>query len=377
MKTIVRRPLILSAKPIWWLLSRVIPKRDDYIAVNSFPDFDDTVRSIGYEASQSGKIVIVLTFEKRTKWPDCFKELNIKVAHRYSLRGLWLYHRSKYIFFTHGLFSFWKPGARQHVINIWHGMPIKNIGLLDGTNKRDIEQFNFTIAYNQRFQHIIANAFGVSKDKVLISAHPRIDGMLVDPRTERLHLPAHKFLTIWLPTYRQSVYGAVRVDGNIIKDIFNVNSDLSLVDAALRQNECVCLVKPHPMAKVNKDMFARYSNLVYIDENTISDLGITLYQLLGQSDFLITDISSVYFDYKYTNRPIIIYCPDLYEYKESRGFVAPIDTLIEEEIIIDESRFVEQLNKLFAILHVRKSEVKSFDFSGGITKSLLKMIGAV
>jgi CDP-glycerol glycerophosphotransferase (TagB/SpsB family) len=377
MKAIMRRYLILSATPIWWLLTWLIFKRDDYIAVISIPDFDDTVRSIGYEASRVGKTVVVLTVAKKTKWPDWFKGLNIKVAYRYSPRGVWLYHRSKYIFFTHGLFSFWRPGARQKVVNVWHGMPIKNIGLLDGKNRRDIEQFNFTIAYNQWFRQIIANAFGVSQDKILISAHPRIDGMLVEPRIERLHLPAYKFLTIWLPTYRQSVYGDVRVDGNIIKDIFSANSDLSSVDAVLRGNECVCLVKPHPMSKANKEEFSQYSNIIYIDENTIRDLEITLYQLLGQSDFLITDVSSVYFDYKYTNRPVIVYCPDFAEYKKSRGFVAPIEALIEEEVIVDEHHFVEQLKELFTLLLVRKPNAKSLALDGGITKSLLKMVGAV
>ena len=48
---------------------------------------------------------------------------------------------------------------------------------------------------------------------------------------------------------------------------------------------------------------------------------MTIYDVLAFVDVLITDYSSIYFDYLLLNRPIVFYVPDLERYKETRGFL--------------------------------------------------------
>lgn len=366
----LRGAVIRIGAIFWYAFSCLVPKRSDYILINAFPDFDDTVRSFVRVMRGTDLKLIVLTIEKDAVPPSWIAGACVKVAYRYSAQGIWFYHRSKFVFFTHGIFSFWKTSPQQKVVNLWHGMPIKKIGLLDGKRACDIPRFNYTIAYSDKFRTIISNAFGVVNNRILISPHPRIDGMAETAGINQLELPSHEFLSIWLPTYRASRVGDVRVDGDISADIFNAQSDLSDIDELFKIHRCVCIVKPHPMSQANRDLFRKYSNIIFVDDRQLIEIGVTLYQLLGQASFLITDISSVYFDYKYTAQPVIVYCPDFDAYKLSRGFVSPINNLIDDSVAVSRVELIANLKDLFVSDSLKKKR-HSFNF----TKRLLSVVG--
>ena len=61
------------------------------------------------------------------------------------------------------------------------------------------------------------------------------------------------------------------------------------------------------------------SNLVFINDAFLSDNGIINYELLGVADALLTDYSSVYYDYLLLDRPIGL-CWDDYEEYKANGF---------------------------------------------------------
>lgn len=377
MNKLFRNVVLVVISPIWKIVGHIIPKNDGYIVINSVPDFDDTTRAIASEAANTGKTLYILC--KSNQRPDWLKKPNIKIAYTYSLRGIWYYHRAKYIFYTNALFCFWPRSSRQVIINVWHGMPIKCIGTLSEKEKYYATSFSFdfTIAIDSRFQSIIAEAFGVDKSKVLLSPHPRLEGMLIAPKTEQLFLPPHNHLCIWLPTHRQQANRHDRIDGCLSGDVVCSGADLSTLDELFRKHGCVCIVKPHPLAKLpNKEVFSKYTNIVYIDEKLLAASDNTIYQLLGAADFLITDVSSVYLDYKLLKRPVVVFCPDLDAYEKSVGFVAPIETLIEEKTATTEEEFLRQTEVLLSTLQTQNNAATN-SFEGKITKKLFEMIGIV
>jgi CDP-glycerol glycerophosphotransferase (TagB/SpsB family) len=58
-----------------------------------------------------------------------------------------------------------------------------------------------------------------------------------------------------------------------------------------------------------------------IDEPSLFKYGLGLYELLAQADMLVTDVSSVYVDFLVTQRPQILYFPDMQRYEETRGLL--------------------------------------------------------
>jgi len=347
----ILRALLRLFAPVWYFVSYCVPKDRTAVVLTTFPDFDDTARSIVEEASRRGKTAHVLTNDKAFEAPPWMRGHNATTSFKYSLTGLWRFHRAHLVFFTHGLYFSWRSHRAQQVVNLWHGMPIKRIGKLLGSNQGDLPSFDYTIAYSEKFRPIIASAFGIEQEKVLISAHPRMDQMNRIVDLEGLKGPHNKFVVVWLPTYRQSVRGQIRVDGRIDKDV--LHSDLSQFDKAFREFNAICFVKPHAMAEQSSPKQRIYQNIVFLNERELRRRDISLYSLLGQADLLLTDVSSVYFDFKKLNRTTLLYCPDLEEYKQSRGFVEQLNSLIDDPIESDEGAFLIKLRETLSSLHTR------------------------
>lgn len=324
----------------WQLLQRGIPKKSEEIVISAFPDYDDATRALLNAASKRGYRTTVLVGDDSVRPPRWCQ--GAEVYGKYSAKGLWAYHRASLVFTTHGCFKAMPISPRQRVVNVWHGMPVKRLGLLDGKSKRELGEFHYTLANNEFFRNIISACFGVPLAQVLVAMHPRLDVLLGDWSLEALGLPPHRYLAIWLPTYRTSVSGDIRVDGSRSGDIFESDTDLAAVNACFAKLGIVCVVKPHPMTRTSPRKFAGLSSFHYVDDDLLRAADTTLYQMLSRADFLITDISSVYFDFKALNRPIIPYCEDLESYRKSRGFTAPLEQLIDEPFAVNAEQLIER-----------------------------------
>ena len=245
--------------------------------------------------------------------------------------GIWSYLRAKHVFFTHGCFSTIKPVSAQISVNIWHGMPIKNIGRYLGPDQ-PIKYSTYAVSTSPFFTEIISRAFEIPHKRVLEVGLPRNDLLLKEKDISlKERICGKDKMVIWLPTYRHSVTGEIRLDGEAEKNVFNLpDLDIDELNAGLKEMRVVAVIKPHPMAvQAEKDLTRKdLSNIRFIDEQWLINQHTSLYELLSLSDLLITDISSVLIDYLILNKPIVCHFPDVDEYKTSRGMIwdfRPID----------------------------------------------------
>ena len=80
-------------------------------------------------------------------------------------------------------------------------------------------------------------------------------------------------------------------------------------------------MKPHPMApKFNIEENVDITNVIFIDDEWIYNQGLDLYQFVGLTDILISDVSSIIFDYMLLDQPIVCISEDFEEYKNNRGY---------------------------------------------------------
>jgi len=123
-----------------------------------------------------------------------------------------------------------------------------------------------------------------------------------------------------MPTYRRSVRGEHFVDGTDYNNAAQMPGfDPELFNDWLAAHQMVCILKPHPLGA--PPQIRTTGHLLVMDDATLAAHGLTLYELLGGTDILITDISSVYIDFLILNRPIIHAFADREEYGASRGFL--------------------------------------------------------
>ena len=340
------------------VLRLIIRPQKNLLLYHSFPDFSDNSFSLFcYIVNNHShyKNIWLVNNDEKSKFKKIVKKYttstNYKIYKKKSLFGLYYYCRSKYHFHTHGIFNNINLSKEQVNVNLWHGMPLKKIGHLD--DNKIVPVSNYSIATSKLFQEIMSKAFAIDLDNVLISGQPRND--FVFDKTHSLLDLINKQksdfdkVVLWMPTYRKSKIGDVRIDGEVNKlNDFLDESYLEELNQFFKRIKSVCFIKLHPMDYMDVNDFKKYSNLFFLNNAHFQEKGISLYSVLYSTDLLLTDFSSIYIDYLLLNKPIAFLVSDFNEYSNSRGFV--FDTPKEYmpgEIINQRESLIPFLEALF------------------------------
>ena len=381
-------------KKIVKFLSLFLKTNPENIVYVSFPDLSDNSFALfcyilnNYNSYKN--IWLVDCIEQKEKFEKLIKNYskfkNYKIVKKSSLKGLYYFFTSKYVFHTHGIYNKFPLLNKQININLWHGMPLKNIGHLD--NNLIVPKSNFTVATSQKFKKIMQDAFKLDENQVIVSGLSRNDFLFMDKFSLLDVIPSKKTTfkntILWMPTYRKSDIGDIRVDGGEeeMNEFLNKNFLNELNDFLSKINS-LCVIKLHPMDVLKPNKFKEYSHLSIIDNSNFIDKGISLYSVLNSADLLLTDFSSIYIDFLLLNKPIGFVISDYQDYFNSRGFVfeKPKDfmpgKLIEnnkELLSFLEDLFIKKSDKFFnereTVKNIFHDEHKSF--SVNIFNSFLK-----
>ena len=276
------------------------------------------------------------------------------VINKKSIKGIMMYFFSKYIVSTHGYFPTIQTSKSQTHINLWHGMPFKRIGrMLEECHENGkSDEADITIATSEVFQDIMSCSFGIDKEKVLVTGQTCNDFLI--SKTDfliRFGIDKNKYnkVIIWMPTYRKSIVGDIRQDGE--KDSFGVEYIIKhhfedLV-TCLDINNYLLIIKPHPMDVICSMKIPDNNRIKFFVNSNLSDKNIQLYELLSNCDVLLTDYSSVFIDFLVTGKPIAFICDDLKAYSDSRGFCFDNPReYMPGEFISDYDKFIDYLNNI-------------------------------
>lgn len=324
--TFLRRLLIYIMKFVS-IINRYTPK-DEYKILfydsgwNGLQDnaeaFYSWLKSNKYD--QKYKLIVCVPNEKQENCQLGYKPIG-------ALRGVIEYLSSKYVFFSYGDFRI-KPSQNQIVVNLWHGTPLKKIGKLtkDEIFKNErIDTFSFLLASSELFVPIMAKAFGCTEDKVKVFGHTRNDYLFSkNDALTKVGIDRKRFdkFILWMPTFRQSKDNRFS-DSDILNTetmlpILDNYQKLREMDVILKRLNNLLVIKIHPYAKF-KDI--QLSNILMMKNDDILPKGVKLYEFVKDFDALITDYSSIYFDYMLLDRPIAFTLDDYQSYADNRGFV--------------------------------------------------------
>lgn len=353
-------------KKIVNLINRIVPK-SNIIIFNSFPNISGNALAV-YECivdnhpeiAEKYRLVWVINDREIASANKLLQEINCKanylVCSKKTIKGLWLYCRSKYIFSTHNYITGVNTYGNQKNINLWHGMPFKRIGaMIEDGGEKDVLQADITIATSPLFQKIMARAFEISENNVLVTGQPCNDQLFrTHNALKKLGMNKNQYrkILMWMPTYRKSIIGAIHEDGNV--NGFGVQSVLSKnfdeLNNLLKAQGYLLVIKPHPMDSINTLQLPESQNIRVLHNKDFDLAGVTLYEALGETDVLLTDYSSVFIDYLNSGKPIAFIFDDIDRYGQSRGFSfeKPMDYLPGEKIISFEAlkNYIVNLDKV-------------------------------
>lgn len=271
-----------------------------------------------------------LSFMNYTKFASSFPE---------KLKTMYTIATAKALVYTNQLLG--EHGKGKISLCLQHGMPLKSS---NGTYciKNDCTA---AVCVSEFFAENYSKDFRVEKEKMIFTGFPRNDYLLRENDSlAKFGFDSYDKVIFWLPTFRQRTAGALNkhvgdfemeLHGTGIPAI-ETKDDMQRVNEFCKENNCLLILKPHPVQDMSVVSEIGLSNFFLISDDLLREKGVQLYELLGRCDAMITDYSSVYYDYLLTDKPIGLTIGDIAEYTAKRGFVYRDPTeILKGEVIRD------------------------------------------
>ena len=235
------------------------------------------------------------------------------------LRSLWSKLRAKYVFseLVGNIFAC-KPCRGQIIVQLWHGMALKTIGLnADSAYLKDA--FSYMLCYSEFSAEIMKKDWMFDDRKVLLSQNPR-DDLMFNARSclKEFGIPEGRINVLWLPTFRNNIKSAY-YDSNIDFPLID-GSALRNLDKDLGRLGINLIIKLHPLQRQVDFLQGTYKNIYLINTEDFHNRRCEFYEFIGMADAMLSDYSSVAIDYMLLDRPIGYVIDDIDEYNSRRGF---------------------------------------------------------
>ena len=288
---------------------------------------------------------------------------------------------AKYVFHTHGMgmMSSYVPDS-QTVFDMWHGTALKSLGDHSADYHKRSTNILATCDFSKNY---FKECFGYKEEQFFIGGYPRCEQLFENNNTlEQVGITKENYskVVLYMPTFRKASNWGI-TDSERDFPLFNQES-LKEFNEFLSERKIMFIIKPHP-AQDNLEMFnLDFSNIKIIKNDLLLSKKIMPYNFIGEADILLTDYSSIYFDYLLTQRPIGFVIDDIDEYSGKRGFVVdnPLDYMPGEKIkdVEDLKKFLDGIlagNDDWQEKRKEINDLVNFDQSLQYSKKILDFVG--
>lgn len=338
-------------------LNKIIPKDANKILLYSGVEYKDNIKAIGdyiYKNQIDKRYTVHYGEYQRSKKSIYIEGKKIKVHNKFLSALIFLL--SGHVFYAFNPLPI-EPTEKQIVIQMWHGTPLKSIFNYNRNTKVRYDYFTYILATSEYFSNFMAIAVPCERKKVVICGHPRND-ILFQEHKKPEFIGNNKFI-FWAPTFRKAKYWH-QIDSDIttIIPLFDINQ-LDELNNELKKRNVKLMVKLHPAEDCVNEFYIKKTNLEIYSHPMFVNQGYELYSMLAISDALITDYSSIYFDYLLLDRPIGFVIDDIKSYEEKRGFIFenPLDYM-PGEIIKSKKELYNFIEKIALNIDEYSSERK-------------------
>lgn len=263
---------------------------------------------------------------KNKRYRTEIQQLGYKAYHPWSLVGLYHLLTAKvYVYDSHiSALNFWTSG-RVKKVNLWHGVGIKNIEYKVQIKNEEQENWlnylrrpvnyvhpDLFLSTSPMMTKHFAECFRIPEIRCIESEYPRCaifkktqeellsfistyENKETQKLAERLNEASRSY--IYMPTWREG-------NDDFLK---KAGFDLQAMENVLKEKNELFLFKLHPFTRITVDT-STYKHILFIDNK------MDIYPLLPFTDVLVTDYSSIYYDYLLMPNKEILLFP--FDYKE-------------------------------------------------------------
>jgi len=361
----IRRRLL---RGLYYRVQRLLPVREQ-ILFSSFhgKQCGDNPRGIADELVRRGETrkIIWAINDRSVAVPEAAEEVLIGTSGYFRALA-----RSRYLVYNDHVPLPYRKRAGQRHVQTWHGTPLKRLGH-DISNPSsasglryidymagDVAQWDMLLSPNPFSTPIMRAAFRFS-GQICETGYPRNDALVTSSGSadrgsavaairERIGLPAGKKVAMYVPTWRDNLHDKA---GRYLLD-FRLD-----LDAAARRlaADWVLLIRGHHLM-VGGIGAAAVPGFAF-DVTGYPDIG----DLLLATDALITDYSSVMFDFAPTGRPMLFFTYDLEQYRDQlRGFYFDFEAEAPGPLLATSQQVVAALAEIDSVATTYSAALAAF-----------------
>ena len=290
------------------------------IVFESAPDFSDNTKAVYDEMLRRGlnrKYKLVwLAFNNDSRLA---KEKNVRVLRNASrfdnIKKYYLIHRAKCIVCCNHFIR--KKDKRTPTFYLTHGTPSKST-----RNYYTIPDYiDYCTVPSEGVADIYAYHLNYPIEKIYPLGFPRNDDLYRNVDVKAMLNTTCDKIAVWYPTFRQMKNNIMKTASTHALPIIHDSKMAKRLNDVAVKNNVLIVLKPHFAQDVSYVKDLGLSNICFIDDSFFTKHGITSYQFVGSCDALITDYSSIYYDFTLCDKPIAAIWEDIDEYKQNPGLI--------------------------------------------------------
>ena len=285
-------------------------KCKNIILFESCPDFNDNSLEIYNELIKRGynKKYKLIWISNKKKNTSQYKTIYNNGGFRYT----YFICKSKYLI-CNNMFLY-ELNPNQTSIYLCHGSPTKKTS----TYYYPTNKISAIISQSPIFKDEESIEYHFPKENIFSLGLPRVDSLLSSKCDINKLFNFKGKILFWYPTFKSSTFGSIHGSGLFI-DLLKDENDINQLNSYCAKNNVLIVIKLH-WSSINKELLnVKKSNLVFVDDDFFEKFSTTSYKALAKSDALITDYSSVFYDYLVTNKPICFVFTDIEQYNKNPG----------------------------------------------------------
>jgi len=302
------------------VICRILPLKNQ-IVFESVPDFSDNTYFLYKKMIEKGynnKYHMIWLLHKPydgTPLPENVHTVEFSNSLIKGLRFFWITSRSKFIFDCNRYV--YKNDSRQKRIHLKHGLPIKDASFYT----KQIGGIDVLCVPSEYWIDISSKEHNVNKKYIKPLGFPRNDALVVKE---------HQGINImWMPTYIAHTKGYKdEIADRIMEKMpfgfpcIESKAELQKLDEILRSGNAHLYIRLHPAQKTIDIPLDNLTNITLCNDAFLSNNNTTLYSFLGLTDALISDYSSIYYDYLNLDKPIALVTKFFKEYREDLKYMS-------------------------------------------------------
>lgn len=307
------------------LFKMICVVKQEYIVLESEGDFTDNIKAF-YDYLISNRIndyiKIIWFVHNPSEYP---KTKNVMFVSRYKFIN---FKADYYIAVAH-IFIFshpywltkWKKD--QIVIHTTH-----SASQIKKDTSDPIKISDYVLVCSDDVKEKRKGAFLIPEENLLVIGQPRIDLLFKHKDCIKKLIPNYdgQKVILSMETFKQTKYWT---DGDNV-DSFAINvvhtlDDMKKLDAFLEKNKCIILIKVHHLQDMSFLNIVNFRNIFYINDSDLREINAQTNELLENADCLLTDYSSVFYEYLMLDRPIGFLLGDMDKYNRGFNMENPLD----------------------------------------------------